>query len=82
MDEIFSNEHKNGCLEIVLNKPKSFNALSLSMINKLTSIFQKAKKNKEIKFILLTSNCEKAFCAGGKKIKIKKRRHKTTFRRK
>ncbi|KAG2374183.1 hypothetical protein C9374_011020 [Naegleria lovaniensis] len=56
---------ENHCLRITLNRPKSFNALSLTMIRKLTKILEQALEDSNVHFVMLSSSNEKAFCAGG-----------------
>ncbi|KAF0981308.1 hypothetical protein FDP41_012568 [Naegleria fowleri] len=56
---------ENHCLRITLNRPKSFNALSLTMIRKLTKILEQALVDSNVHFVVLCSSNEKAFCAGG-----------------
>ena len=63
--EVLSFLHPNGCLEINLNRPKAYNALSQKMIDLLTILFENSKNVEIVKFILLTSKHPKAFCAGG-----------------
>lgn len=53
----------SGILHISLNRPEQLNALSQSVLQRLSSLFQQAKSDKLVKAILLTGE-GKAFCAG------------------
>eukprot|EP01084_Bolivina_argentea_P082602 149552_1 len=55
----------NGCGHIILNRPKKYNALSFKMLEYLLETLLDWRDNPNIKYILFTSNCKKAFCAGG-----------------
>jgi enoyl-CoA hydratase/carnithine racemase len=50
---------------IKLNAPKRLNALTYQVARDLTAIFKSLEINKDINLILIESNCEKSFCAGG-----------------
>jgi enoyl-CoA hydratase len=63
--EVLSFLHPNGCLEITLNRHKAYNALNMKMIQILTFLFENAKEKEIVKFVMLTSQHPKAFCAGG-----------------
>lgn len=53
----------DGILTLTLNRPEKLNALSTDVLNALHEIFIAAKKNPQVKALLLTGN-GKAFCAG------------------
>eukprot|EP00742_Colponemidia_sp_Colp-10_P005512 GILJ01005890.1.p1 GENE.GILJ01005890.1~~GILJ01005890.1.p1 ORF type:complete len:360 (-),score=26.06 GILJ01005890.1:144-1223(-) len=55
----------NGALRLVLNRPKTLNALSYDTINQLTLHLQEAAMNSNVKLVLLESSSQRAFCAGG-----------------
>ncbi|KAI9313716.1 ClpP/crotonase-like domain-containing protein [Dichotomocladium elegans] len=54
-----------GVREIILNRPKKFNALNLNMVKLMTPEIQAWEKSDLAKIILLKSCGGKAFCAGG-----------------
>lgn len=64
---LFSQEEaQNGFLGIItLNKPQAYNALSRDMIRHITQQIDSWAENKGLLAVLLHSNFEKAFCAGG-----------------
>jgi enoyl-CoA hydratase/carnithine racemase len=47
---------KNGVLEIVLNRPKKYNAFTLEMYKDLETILNEGSKNPEVKVVLLHAN--------------------------
>eukprot|EP00743_Colponemidia_sp_Colp-15_P004617 GILK01004977.1.p1 GENE.GILK01004977.1~~GILK01004977.1.p1 ORF type:complete len:370 (-),score=20.85 GILK01004977.1:113-1186(-) len=55
----------HGAMRLVLNRPKTLNALSLDIINQLTLHLQEAAVNSNVKLVLIESSSPKAFCAGG-----------------
>ncbi|XP_039269885.2 3-hydroxyisobutyryl-CoA hydrolase, mitochondrial-like [Styela clava] len=50
---------------ITLNRPKSLNALNLSMVNKIYPKLKEWEENPETTMIIMKASGEKAFCAGG-----------------
>ena len=50
---------------ITLNRPKALNALSLSMIREITERLMAWKDDSRVRTIIIQSNSDKAFCAGG-----------------
>jgi hydroxymethylglutaryl-CoA lyase len=50
-------------LKVVLNRPKNGNALTSSMISKLTDVFENAKNDKSVSRIIITGNGQ-FFCTG------------------
>jgi enoyl-CoA hydratase/carnithine racemase len=50
---------------ITLNRPKALNALSLSMIQDITRALLEWRDESRVRSIIVKSNSEKAFCAGG-----------------
>lgn len=50
-------------LKIILNRPKNGNALTISMISDLTTIFKDANKNPQVSRVCITAN-GKLFCTG------------------
>ncbi|KAI8993129.1 ClpP/crotonase-like domain-containing protein [Pilobolus umbonatus] len=51
--------------EIILNRPKKFNALNLSMVQSMTTKLKAWEKSELAKIILLKHSGGKGFCAGG-----------------
>jgi enoyl-CoA hydratase len=60
---IIESEKKTGILTLKLNRPDKLNALNAEMLETLESLLQQAKKDEQIKGILITGE-GKAFCAG------------------
>src|SRR3990167_8756250 len=58
-------ELNNNLAKITLNRPKALNALSHPMFEQLHEHLTKWQQDNSIKAVLVRSNCEKAFCAGG-----------------
>lgn len=50
---------------ITLNRPRALNALSLSMIRKLSSLLKEWEEAPSLKAVVIEGAGEKAFCAGG-----------------
>lgn len=67
-DVIF--EQKNHTATITLNRSKSLNALSLSMIRSIYPQIKKFDEDASLKLIIMKGAGEKAFCAGGDVIAI------------
>lgn len=57
-------ETENKILKITINRPQSLNALNKNTIQELSSAFEEAGKNKEIRVVILTGSGEKSFVAG------------------
>jgi enoyl-CoA hydratase/carnithine racemase len=58
-------ERKDKAGFITLNRSKSLNALNLAMIQKITQVLNEWQKDKTVELVILQSNNEKSFCAGG-----------------
>lgn len=58
-------EEKGGVGVIILNRPKSLNALTLGMIRELDPKLQAWESDDSIKMVLIKGAGEKSFCAGG-----------------
>lgn len=57
---------KNGSIgKVVLSRPEALNALSPEMIIELDDKLRSWAQDKNICAVIMTSNCDKAFCAGG-----------------
>ncbi|MDP1603949.1 MAG: enoyl-CoA hydratase-related protein [Legionella sp.] len=63
MNVIEHNLDDHGILTITLNRPEKLNALNDDVLRTLAQIFDNAKKNPEVKALLITGS-GKAFCAG------------------
>ncbi|KEQ22431.1 enoyl-CoA hydratase/isomerase family protein [Paenibacillus tyrfis] len=55
---------KNRIATIVLNRPESLNALNREVLEKLSAALEKAKKDQEVKAVIITGAGEKVFSAG------------------
>ena len=66
-DVLFSEEEaRHGFLGVItLNKPQAYNALSHDMILHITQQLNQWSKNKHLLTVIVRSDFEKAFCAGG-----------------
>jgi enoyl-CoA hydratase len=51
--------------KIILNRPQALNALTHDMFSDFRRQLEKWEQDKKIKAVIIRSNCEKAFCAGG-----------------
>jgi enoyl-CoA hydratase/carnithine racemase len=56
---------KNKIGFITLNRPKALNSLSLSMVRVLTQTLLDWRNDQQVRAVVIRSNSEKAFCAGG-----------------
>lgn len=67
-DEIFFHEKEARCGligEIILNRPKALNALSMNMCQRFGEKLIEWQANDAIKAVIVKGNSERAFCAGG-----------------
>eukprot|EP01083_Nonionella_stella_P198551 728869_1 len=62
---ILTNVLPNGCGHIVLNRPTKYNALSFAMLDYLLNCLLDWRDDDAVHFVLFTSKCDNAFCAGG-----------------
>jgi enoyl-CoA hydratase len=60
---IIEQSLSNGILTLTLNRPEKLNALNADVLLALSDAFTDAKKNEDVKGILITG-AGKAFCAG------------------
>ncbi|WP_371193290.1 enoyl-CoA hydratase/isomerase family protein [Glaciecola sp. SC05] len=51
--------------QVTLNKPKALNALDLDMVNLMLDALAQIRRDDSVQAVLLDSEGEKAFCAGG-----------------
>lgn len=56
---------ENGVGEIILNRPKALNALTLDMLEEISRCLDAFAKDKSVGIVLVTSTSDRAFCAGG-----------------
>nr|AZL94700.1 3-hydroxyisobutyryl-coenzyme A hydrolase / CoA-thioester hydrolase [Nephromyces sp. MMRI] len=66
---------QNGLLLIQLNRPKQLHALTEPMVTALGNLFAQARIDSDCKIVLLTSEGEKAFCAGGDVREVSRAHH-------
>lgn len=64
-NEVITCLYENGGFEIVLNRPKQLNTLTVGMLATLQRIITEIASNPRVKFVILRGSGEKAFCAGG-----------------
>ncbi|KAI9272547.1 ClpP/crotonase-like domain-containing protein [Sporodiniella umbellata] len=62
--EVLVNSHLS-VREIILNRPKKFNALNLAMVRHISPQLQSWEKSELAKIVLLKHSGGKGFCAGG-----------------
>lgn len=77
MNEDILFEVSNNLAKITLNRPKALNALNAEMFLQLRKHLEKWENDDSIKAILVKSNGEKAFCAGGDIRAIYDNKHQT-----
>lgn len=77
MNEDILFEVTNNLAKITLNRPKVLNALNADMFLQLREQLEKWESNDSIKAILVKSNSEKAFCAGGDIRAIYEKKHQS-----
>ncbi|MCX7125691.1 MAG: enoyl-CoA hydratase/isomerase family protein [Gammaproteobacteria bacterium] len=77
MTEDILFETKNHLAKIILNRPQALNALNHAMFPALRMQLEQWKNDNSIKAIIIRSNCEKAFCAGGDIRAIYERRNES-----
>ncbi|KYQ92069.1 enoyl-CoA hydratase/isomerase domain-containing protein [Tieghemostelium lacteum] len=59
------SEYRNGCRVIMLNRTNALNSLVHDMILELKRLLLEYRDDRDVKLVMITSNSEKAFCAGG-----------------
>jgi 3-hydroxyisobutyryl-CoA hydrolase len=64
IEQIYSTNNESNTFKILLNRPKSFNALNLNMIRKLIPWYKKWILKPET-IVIMKGAGDKAFCAGG-----------------
>lgn len=77
MSEDILFEVTNNLAKITLNRPKALNALNNEMFLQFSDHLEKWEHDDSIKAILVKSNSEKAFCAGGDIRAIYENKNKT-----
>lgn len=78
MDILFESHRdseNNGLGKIILNRPNALNALNASMFSDIERQLMSWNHDPQVKAVLITSNSEKAFCAGGDIRAIYENRH-------
>lgn len=63
--EHIKSKVERGVGEITLNRPEALNALTLEMIVEMDKCLEAFAEDKSVRIVLVTSNSDKAFCAGG-----------------
>ena len=58
-------EKKNGIGWITLNRPSVRNAINYEVMKHLSTLLNTAKKDEEVKVLIITGTGSKAFCSGG-----------------
>lgn len=64
MSEVVKFKKEEGILFLTISRVEAMNALNKEVLNSLKELFEKAKKDEEVKGIILTGEGEKAFVAG------------------
>lgn len=57
-------EKKDNIAWIILNRPEKLNALSIKMLEEISTIINKIEEDPEIKCVVITGSREKSFCSG------------------
>ncbi|CAD5214930.1 unnamed protein product [Bursaphelenchus okinawaensis] len=70
-DEVLINHNKNKVV-ITLNRPKALNALNIPMVKELYRVLKDVHENKTADIVIVKSNNDKAFCAGGDVLAVSK----------
>lgn len=65
MSEFVQTRIANHIGEIILDRPKALNSLSLDMVRTITSALLAWRDNSTVRAITIRSSSERAFCAGG-----------------
>ena len=60
---VLKNAYSPGIINLTLNNPSQYNALSEEMLSAMISTIDEIKDNPDIKVVILSAN-GKAFCAG------------------
>lgn len=64
MSEVVKFKKEEGILILTISRVEAMNALNKEVLNSLKELFEKARKDEEVKGIILTGEGEKAFVAG------------------
>ncbi|KAI6176761.1 Crotonase domain containing protein [Aphelenchoides bicaudatus] len=70
-DEVLSSV-KNRTAVIILNRPKALNALNIPMVEQIYKVLKDVRDNRTSDLVIIKSNSEKAFCAGGDVVAVSK----------
>ena len=73
IDEEVFFEVKGSLGLITLNRPKALNALTLSMVREIHPKLKEWESNPSVKNVLIKAEGEKAFCAGGDVVNLRKK---------
>ena len=65
-------EKANGIGYVTINRPKKLNALNKATIEELHAAFLALEEDNEMRVVILTGSGEKAFCAGGDVVSLRK----------
>ncbi len=58
-------EKKEGVAKIIMNRPKAYNAFTLTMLREMVLAFEDSELDPAISVVVLTGAGDKAFCTGG-----------------
>jgi enoyl-CoA hydratase len=64
-DVIVVREFENGCRQIILNRKKAFNALTIEMFEKIMNYLKQWEQDPNVHCVVVLGVGKKAFCAGG-----------------
>lgn len=64
MKHLYVEKNKEGVALLVINRPKSLNALNKDLLSELSDTFLALEQDAEVKVVVLTGSGEKAFVAG------------------
>ena len=72
MNEEIILKIENGVGIITLNRPERLNALTYNIVQKMNDFLDKCENDDDIKCVIIEGSGEKAFCAGGDVVSLRK----------
>ena len=63
--DVIVRKRPNGIMDIILDRPKALNALTPFMVSTLEEALLEGEGDDAVKMVVISSNCNRAFCAGG-----------------
>ena len=72
MNEEIILKSEDGVGIITLNRPERLNALTYNIVKKMNNFLDKCESDDDIKCVIIEGAGEKAFCAGGDVVSLRK----------